>query len=217
MTLPGSVQSASPGLLGFDSNTVITLETAQMFFADGYRFCIRYVSRGQESNTDLTTDEATDILNACLALMPVQHVRASGWMPSESLGTQDGTAAASNAGDVGFPAGVNVWLDLEGVSNSATAQVVIDYCNAWFDAVAQADYVPGIYVGSSAILTSEQLFSNLSFQHYWRSQSNVPNVEQRGYQLLQLYPSVTVNGIGIDIDVTQNDYMGGQVQWLLST
>ncbi len=215
MALPGQVQSASPGLLGFDANTVISFETAQEFFQDGYRFCVRYISRGQEPATDLSTEEATDILNAGLALMPVQHVRAAGWMPSESLGTQDGTAAADNASGVGFPPGVNVWLDLEGVSSSATAQDVIDHCNAWYAVVEQAGYVPGIYVGSSAILTGQQLFSELSFQHYWRSQSNVPNIPQRGYQLIQLFPTVTVNGVGIDIDVTQGDFMGGAAQWLV--
>lgn len=216
MALPGQVKSASPGLLGFDANTVISFETAQRFFQDGYKFCVRYVSRGQEPQTDLTPKEATDILNAGLALMPVQHVRAAGWIPSRSLGMQDGTAAAKNTKDVGFPQGVNVWLDLEGVSNSVSAEVVIDYCNAWFQEVSQAGYIPGIYVGSAAILTGQQLYSDLSFQHYWRSQSNVPNIAQRGYQLIQLFPTVTINGIEIDIDVTQNDFFGGQVQWLVS-
>src|SRR5712691_3904473 len=88
MALPGQVQSASPGLLGFDANTALSLETAQKFFRDGYRFCVRYISRGQESEADLSAEEAADILNAGLALMPVQQVRAVGWMPSEGLGAQ---------------------------------------------------------------------------------------------------------------------------------
>jgi len=215
MALPGKVQSATPGLLGFDANTVIDLETAQKFFDDGYRFCVRYVSRGPEASTDLSAQEATEILNAGLALMPVQHVRAEGWTPSESLGEQDGTQAGSNASAVGFRPGVNVWCDVEGVSSSTDAQNVINYCNAWFDAVEAAGYLPGLYVGANAILTDQQLFAELSFQHYWRSQSNVPNVAHRGYQLIQLWPTTTVNGIGIDMDVTQDDFKGGQVQWLV--
>ncbi|BBL71702.1 hypothetical protein MoryE10_23080 [Methylogaea oryzae] len=151
---------------------------------------------------------------AGLALMAVQHVAPAGWTPSAALGTSNGVNAAANAKSVGFPSSVNVWLDLEGVNNAASSADVIAYCNAWYAAVQSAGYVPGIYVGSESLLTSQQLYSSLSFQHYWRSQSNVPNVESRGYQLIQLYPSLTVNGVDIDVDVTQNDYKNGQVLWL---
>ncbi len=215
MSLPGKVQSAAPGLLGFDANTVISSATAQKFVGDGYKFCVRYLSRSTpEPKGDLTSGEANDILAAGLALMAVQHVAPAGWTPSAALGTSNGVNAAANAKSVGFPSSVNVWLDLEGVNNAASSADVIAYCNAWYAAVQSAGYVPGIYVGSESLLTSQQLYSSLSFQHYWRSQSNVPNVESRGYQLIQLYPSLTVNGVDIDVDVTQNDYKNGQVLWL---
>jgi hypothetical protein len=214
MDLPGKVQSAPPGTLGFDANTTLSLQTAQKFFGQGHRFCLRYISRSTpEPAGDLSVSEATDILNAGLALMPVQHVRKAGWKPSQSLGEQDRANAALNASAIGFPPGVNVWCDLEGVDKSVVAQDVIDHCNAWFDAVSDSGYVPGLYVGADAILSGQQLFSNLKFQHYWRSQSNVPNI-QRGYQLVQLFPSMTVDGVDMDVDVTQDDFRGGQAQWL---
>jgi hypothetical protein len=109
--------------------------------------------------------------------------------------------------------GVNIWCDLEGVDNQAGAQDVIDYCAAWLAAVDAAGFVPGLYVGSAAILTGPELYS-LPFQHYWRSQSRVPDVPMRGYALIQLFPSVTANGIGIDIDFAQNDNEGGEALWL---
>ncbi len=214
--LPGSVQAAPPGLRGFDCNTILTAETAERFYGDGYRFCVRYVSRqDRERSNDLTAGEATDILGAGLALMPVQHVSASGWMPGQSLGTTYGTDAAANAKSVGFPPGVNVWCDLEGVSSDATAQDVIDYCNAWYDAVHSAAYVPGLYVGANSILTGDQLYHDLEFAHYWRSESRVPTVAVRGYQMIQKYRSEPVYGIGIDEDTTQDDNLGSQVQWLI--
>jgi hypothetical protein len=213
MALSGQVQGATPGVCGFDANTVITPDLARQFSTQGYRFCVRYVSRGPESPNDLSGQEASDILDGGLALMPVQHVRAPGWSPTGDLGRQDGTAAAGNAGQVGFPAGVNVWCDLEGVDGATEAQAVIDYCQAWHEAVDGAGFVPGLYVGSQAILTGQQLFA-LPFQHYWRSQSRVPDIPTRGYQMIQLFPSVTVNGIGIDVDVIQTDQEGGQAQWL---
>jgi hypothetical protein len=214
MSLDGSVQSATTGLLGFDANTVITAELAETFFAQGYRFCLRYLSRGPEAARDLSAAEAEDILQSGLALMAVQHVRPAGWQPTGGLGQQDGQAAAQNASDVGFPAGVSIWCDLEGVQPGTPAQNVIDYCNAWFSAVAAAGYIPGLYVGSECVLNEQQLLG-LKFQHYWRSQSNVPNVGGRGYQMIQLFPEVTVNGISVDIDVTQSDYKQGQAKWLV--
>ncbi len=214
MALSGAVQSAAPGLLGFDSNTKISPKVAQQFVTQGFRFCLRYVSRGPQPPGDLSAAEANGILDAGLALMPVQHVRASGWQPSPTLGERDGTFAAQNSRLVGFPPAVNVWCDLEGVRKGATSDEVIGYCNAWYAAVKSAGYLPGLYVGASSRLNEQQL-ANLEFQNYWRSQSNVPNVGSRGFQLIQLYPEVTRNGIGIDIDVTQSDYKNGQVRWLI--
>jgi hypothetical protein len=31
---------------------------------------------------------------------------------------------------------------------------------------------------------------------------------------VQLFPAIAVNGIGIDVDIAQNDNEGGQAQWL---
>jgi hypothetical protein len=213
MTRTVEVQAAAPGLLGFDSNTKITATTAQSFFEGGFRFCVRYVSRGPESSGDLSPQEVNDILDSGLALMPVQHVRVEGWVPTAALGEQDGTDAAANAADVGFESGVNVWCDLEGIRSTVQAEVVIAYCNAWYEAVSATGFTPGLYVGAKSILTDEQLYANLRFRHYWRSHSIVPNIQRRGYQLLQLWPITTLYGIEVDFDVTQDDYIGDQVQW----
>ncbi len=113
------------------------------------------------------------------------------------MGQQDGTNTANNALAVGFPQGVNVWCDLEGVNSSSTAQDVIDYCTSWYDAVSAQGYVPGLYVGANAILTGDQLYYNLPFQHYWQSCSEVPALPVRGYQMVQTLVQQPVNGIGI--------------------
>ncbi len=213
-TLPGSVKSAPPGLKGFDTNTIVTAQVASQFKAQGYSFCARYLSRSTtQGSNDLSNAEAATILNAGLALIAVQHVAAEGWVPSASLGTTNGTNAANNAATVGLPKGMNIWCDLEGVATGTSAQTVSDYCQAWYTAVANIGYVPGLYVGANCILTGQQLYSNLSFQHYWKSLSNVPMVATRGYQLIQ-GAETTVNGIGIDSDTTQMDNLGGAVLWL---
>ena len=213
MSLPGIIQDATPSVPGFDCDTTITAQIAEQFFVQGYKFCFRYLSLNGESAGDLSPNEATDILNSGLALMPVQHVRNQGWSPNQALGQQDGQNAVTNAQAVGFPTGVNVWCDLEGVSSAVQPQDVIDYCQAWYEAVDAAGYLPGLYVGAGALLTGQQLY-DLPFQHYWRSQSRVPDIPTRGYQVIQFLPSIQVNGISVDFDVVQNDRKGGQAQWL---
>lgn len=214
MELPGIVQSAASGLLGFDTNVALTDQTAAAFVSQGFQFCIRYVSRAAaQGENDLSTSEALGILGAGLALIVVQHVRGEGWVPSAMLGALDGVHAAYHAFTIGFPTGVTVWCDLEGVDPGASAQQVIDYCDAWYDAVAAPGYVPGIYVGANAILNGEALFDRLKFSHYWKSLSTVPNIPIRGYQMIQRNQHVE-NGISICEDLTQTDLLEGTVIWL---
>ena len=213
MSLPGKVQGASSSVPGFDCDATLSADLARHFFTQGYKFCLRYLPRGQGSSLDLTEQEATDILNSGLALMPVQHVRKKEWSPNQAMGQQDGQEAAANAATVGFPERVSLWCDLEGVKSSTQALEVIDYCKAWYRAVNAAGYLPGLFVGAGAILTSQQLY-DLPFQHYWRSQSQVPDIPNRGYQIIQLSPSLQVNGVWIDLDVALDDNEGGMAQWL---
>jgi hypothetical protein len=215
MSLPGQVEGVTPSVPGFDTDTTISATVAQQFYAQGYRFCLRYLSLGvPQLSGDLSQQEAADILSSGLALMPVQHVRNYPWSPNQILGQQDGQNAAANAQSVGFPSGVNVWCDLEDVVSTAQPQEVAAHCQAWYQAVQEAGYVPGLYVGANPLLTGQQLYEDLSFQHYWRSASDVPPIPNRGYQLQQLFPSISINGVGIDVDVAQNDKLGGQAQWL---
>lgn len=217
MPLPGNVVAAAPGLHGIDANTVLNATSCAAIKAAGFSFCIRYVSRQATLPPgDLSTQEATVILNAGLGLMPVQHVAQAGWSPSQALGTTNGQNAATHVRNIGFPPGVNVWLDLEGVKTSATHKSVIDYCNAWFAEVKNADFVPGVYIGARAILTGDEMFWRLQTKHYWKSGSTVPPIPQRGYQLIQkIIANDKVGGVSIDRNLTQNDAFGDAVQWLV--
>lgn len=212
--LPGTVQLAAPGLKGFDTNTVVTATQANEFKNGGYAFCIRYLSIGVGQNSgDLSYNEAKTILDAGLALSAVQHVLNEGWTPTTELGTNYGTNAVANASSIGLPAGMNLWCDLEGIASGTPAQQVIDYCNAWYTAVFDGGFIPGIYVGADCILSGNQLYSDLKFQHYWQSLSTVPAIPNRGYQLIQQMGS-TIYGLSIDNDTTQNDEQGDSMIWL---
>jgi hypothetical protein len=97
MALPGTVQAAAPGLIGFNhSGGALSLAQAKTFAAKGFRFCVRYVSHtddsrtGQEQNgaPDLSAEEAKNILDGGMALMVVQHVAPQGRAATMDLGQQ---------------------------------------------------------------------------------------------------------------------------------
>lgn len=214
LMLPGNVQKAPAGLSGFDVNSPLTPSDASNFKNAGYSFCIRYIPRTADLiKNNLTNTEALGILNAGLALMPVQHVALPGWKPTTNLGTIYGNYAATYARQVvGLPQGVNVWCDLEGVAPGTSPNDVIAYCQAWYYAVHIAGYIPAIYVGYDTMLSPEQIYDELSFQHYWRAY-NGPEVATRGFQLIQKTDE-KLDGITFDPDVTQNDDMGDSAFWL---
>jgi GH25 family lysozyme M1 (1,4-beta-N-acetylmuramidase) len=113
---------------------------------------------------------------------------------------------------VQLPPGVNVWCDLEGVAAGTPVQDVIAYCQAWYYAVHHAGYLPGIYVGYDVILNPDQLYNDISFQHYWRAY-NGPQVTTRGFQLVQESEKI-LDGTRFDPDLAQNDNLGDPAFWL---
>jgi hypothetical protein len=219
MPLAGNVTPAPAGLRGFDANTPITAPAAAAFWNAGYRFALRYVGRTQMASHDLTTAEAEILLNQGFGLMPVQHVLNPGWQPTAELGQQYGANAAKFSQQIGFPPGVSVWCDLESVADDASAADVIGYCNAWYTAVADAGYVPGLYVGFQPGLTGKQLYGALKFSSYWAAYNvdGVSNPKPRSWQLVQSVGKGTVGGLTTEVydaDTTVTDGKGGTAVWL---
>lgn len=168
MPLHGHVFTAQDGIRGFDTNQKVSGDAAAAYYEHGFRFCLRYVRRDPVNKHDLSPDEAQEILDAGLALMPVQHVESTkSWVPSAKKGAEFGKTGAEDCLRIGIPAGVTVWCDLEGVETGTPAQEVIDYCNSWHAAIAAEGYVPGLYVGWHPGLSASQLYKSLRFTHYW--------------------------------------------------
>jgi len=206
------VESASIGALGFDTTAKLTASECASLYQWGMKFAVRYLPLPNNSSAnDLDAKESAIIAASGLALMAVQHVRYEGWTPSGSQGTSDGVQAATSAMAAGLPPGVTLWCDLEGVKGDA--QSTEDHVNGWAQSVRHAGYDCGLYVGAGQPLNGDQLFKDLIVSRYWRSQSQVPNVSERGYCMLQLFPSTTVVGVNVDINVIQGDYMNGLPRW----
>jgi hypothetical protein len=217
MPLHGHIFTAHEGIRGFDTNQQISSSAAAAFREHGYRFCLRYVRRGQENDHDLSPEEAQTIIDAGLALMPVQHVESEkSWVPTPEKGAAYGKTGALDCNRIGIPPGVTVWCDLEGVALGTPAQDVIDYCNNWHAAVASEGYVPGLYVGSRAGLTASQLYKSLRFTHYWGAYNlnsdEVPIVRKLQMKQAERKPADKVPGFIVDFqtDTIRTDALGGR-------
>ena len=208
-----TVKIASPGL-GFDVNCQLTSTIAADFKEAGYEFVIRYIPRTSAVNHgNLSIGEIRTILEENLSLGIVQHCPMPGWQPSTNLGTQYGEYAAIYCKQIEIPPGINIWLDLEALATTATAQEVIDYANSWYTEVVSQGYIPGVYLGYGLpLLSPEQLYSELKFSHYWKAY-NGPELDGRGYQIIQ-QTQKTLGIIQFDPDVIQKDNAEGLPIWL---
>jgi hypothetical protein len=200
-------------VVGFDTITKLTYAMATQLASAGLSFAARYVGLGPAGPEDLELGEVAALTDAGLGVMAVQYARTKGW--SAEAGRADGEAAARNALAAGILPEATLWCDLEG--RLPGADVAVAYATQWYEGARNAGIDdPGLYVGAGVPLTSEQLFHELPFRRYWRSFSQVPNVDVRGYQLLQLYPDdITVAGVRVDLDVVQSDYLRNRPVWVI--
>jgi hypothetical protein len=208
------VAALPAGSKGFDTNCRVGPAVAGLFKLHGHSFAIRYVRRTVDSGHDLNAGELATLLQAGLAVMPVQYVESeNSWVPSREKGLAYGATAAKSCRDIGVPLGVCVWLDLEGVAKGTPAADVASYCIAWYNAVAGVGYVPGLYVGWRCGLNPAQLYA-LPFTHYWNSY-NLNSDEQvavRGPQMQQRAATMADSFIGcpdMDLDYVLADAKGG--------
>ena len=217
--LAGDVGAAPAQALGFDCDTILTKSLAAEFSGQEFDFVVRYLPRdGVVTPTApqgcLTAPEAENILAGGLALMAVQHVASPPWTPSAALGQTYGTYAVLNAEAIGLPAGINIWLDLEGVASGVSPQTVAAYCSAWYDIVSNAGFAPGLYVGANCGLDGDQLAA-LPFRYFWQSGSTTPTPTGIGYCMSQsISSSYVLGGVAYDLDTVFTDQTQKTPIWL---
>lgn len=191
-------QVATIGARGFDTISPIGPAQASRLKSAGYDFAFRYL--GSLGDTEVET-----LTQAGIAVMGVSYA-----------GAFDGAAAVVNARDKAkLPPGTTLALDLEGQDGHRTATEITVACNAWYDTVAAAGYLPMLYVGAGCVLDAGALY-RLKFTRYWRSCSLVPK-PACGWSCIQLYPpNQVVAGVQIDIDVIESDYRGRVPAWCIA-
>lgn len=158
---------------------------------------------------DTYSAQAADVqaaLGAGLGVMLFQGFDPQAWA-DPALATSRAQQAVAFATQIAYPKGATLWLDFESCATSVPAAAA--WINAWARVVEMAGYFPGIYVGAPQPFSSLQLYALLQMMHYWRSESTVPTVAQRGYQVVQEQGNVLCDGVLIDTDRIHMDDLGG--------
>lgn len=197
-----AVQARFPAL-GVDTVAKIDASHAAALYGAGMRFAMRYLG-------SITAQEIAGLTGAGLMVSficyPPQH---SGWAPTASDGLARGKAAVVQAKALALPAGVTIWIDLEGCRGPASATTA--WCEAFAAELVAAGYQAGLYVGAApGGLNSAELYALKKVTRYWHSCSrSIPEPANRGYCLEQLYkPNQTIAGVVVDVNCVRHDFLG---------
>lgn len=197
-------QLARVGMRGIDAVQLVDAIHARDLKAAGIDYVVQYLG-------SVSPIGVQDIVAAGLAFSPVTYADKF-----------DGDAAARELVNLGVPAGVTAWLDLEGAPIMAMqpADLIIEI-NAWAHAVTASGFQPGLYIGSPQPLTGDELYA-LAVVRYWKAPSNVIDrngvlTQPRcGFCQYQLWPSQTVAGVWADYDFIQEDLEGRLPTWCVA-
>jgi hypothetical protein len=123
---------------------------------------------------------------------------------------------------LGFPPGIHVFLDMEGMAAFKTdPAVLISKVNAWADGIRAAGYKPALYVGNPQPLTASELYA-LRVELYWRGQGRTVDRNNAlsepwgcGWAITQMYPSRNLGlpPVWVDMNMVGQDYKGRVPTW----
>ena len=209
--MPRLATPAKVGSKGFDTIAHIDAVAAKRLKSAGMDYAVRYLG-------SLTSTELDGMLEAGLKVMPVTYGMKAGTPLNGELGKKFGNSSVLHCKNAGIPVNTTVWLDLEDARG--TAQEVSDFVNQWAFIVKDAGFMPGLYVGFNAVLTSAELYA-LGVVRYWNSLSKETDAQGKlaepncGWCMIQLYPpNQQCVGVQIDYDVIQADYKGRVPNWI---
>lgn len=212
----GYVVREAPDGLSIDTAAPIDPELAQKFRSTtlmGRQVLgvAQYVGLEDNGAWDINNDRLVGILGAGLGLWLVQHCLKPGWEASGALGRQLGNNARRNACLAGYASGAHLALDLEGCAS--VGQPVIDYVNAWCEAVRD-DFAPLLYVGYATGLSAQQLYEAFPAIHCYWSDFGPRQVSTRGFAVRQ-HTQVSFCGVMVDPDTHEADLLGGRLLWMI--
>ncbi|MDI1430024.1 glycoside hydrolase domain-containing protein [Polyangium sorediatum] len=217
----GRIIHFSPGTVGVDkTGAPIPSGSAKQLYGLGYRFALRGIGVPNVASSQagqLTASELAGLFGAGLAVSLFQLNFLQRTIDA-AQGTADANYLVEQAQAFGFPqnTGFTLWFDLEGSMAGASAGPLLDYVNAWAAAVTAGGFAAGIYTGKQSVLSGTAISNLPNDCAYWQAAQFLPySMPARGYQMYQLYPAgLTIASIPVDVDVVQQDFLGGTTPFL---
>jgi len=194
-----------------DTIAPLDIPTLKAFLADGIRGVIAYL------NGNLTEQLLTNCMSLGMGVIPVNFSHQSGWIPTATLGAQDGAASLRALKALGVPlVGLNDWIDIEGCGADPTL-----YIDSYAQTITgnASGIVPGEYVGAGGLLNAQKLYALPGVHAYWHSCSQGIPEPECGFVMVQLPPpNIIVPGTRteVDYDFACRDFRGRAPTWLVA-
>lgn len=203
------VTTLAVGAKGADTCAVLTDKACADIASRGGEYVVRYLP-------SLTPAEIARIHSHKLALQCCNYSRGAGWVPSASLGANDGARDVAQAKALGLPQGALIWFDLEGCRGGSSLTKA--HLEAWASAITAAGFAAGLYVGyAPGGLDEAALYGLRKITRYWQSCSRVPEPATRGFCQRQCYKgNQNAGSVVVDWGQTHNDFLGAQAPFVVA-
>lgn len=190
---------------GFDCSTPLSASLAKVFFSQHHVFVGRYLA-DITSWKRLSANEAKDISASGLYIISIFERYADRVKEGAPAGSEDGKLAVGWAQEVGQPKGTPIYFCVDYDASMNDIDAIEAYMRA---AQAELDgYELGVY-GSYSVI--KELSARGLIARYWQTYAWSNGNKWEFNSLYQYKNDVTVNGIGIDFNISNGDAGGWQV------
>jgi len=192
--------------LGFDAASDQSSADISCMKGAGYTYEVLYVN----INSDWASTYSALNSNGMQAVLQQGHVNDA-FFQDPATGTSTGKDNAAAARSVNYPQGADFFLDVEGTT--AGESTLIAWVNNWAAQIKAAGYVPGVYSGAGANLTSSDLAPATlpDVKVYWQSESTSAPDPAQGYVIVQSLSTNGPCGFSIDPDNAKIDLNGNNL------
>jgi len=187
---------------GIDTAASISLEAAKKLYAIGYRFAGRYIvpEAGVLKSKALTANEAKNILDAGLAILPIWETTGSRARGGASAGNADGVSALNRARELGIPEGTILVFTVDYNAPVGDYSLIEAYLRAARRQIG--NYRLGLYAPSAVIREYGKIADWCWRTYAWNTGGAIDtDAYQTHYQDLMSAKSVQAKvGFPVDLD-----------------
>lgn len=193
---------------GFDCASALTLAKAKMFVEDGYGFVCRYLAP-IGSWKRLSAKEAKEISAAGLWIVSIFEQGADNASKGAAQGKIDGINALKYAREVGQPTGINSYIypTVDFDASPKHFNAIEAYLKAFAKEVK--GYQTGVYAEYEV---GVEMLKRNAVTKVWQTYAWSKGRKIANAALYQYQNNITINGVNVDLDVSDGNAGGWQIK-----